>query len=110
MIRFLGGKKKGRNSVNAAVEAIMREPSGETGIYDEETGKVYTVDGVSATIVPNPSLAKIIDLLSVMLLRGANPLAEEEILATLQQAGEPFFGNTVDLTKKRLAAQPPKQR
>lgn len=106
MIRFIGGKKKARSSVNAATEALLRENGGETGMYDEENGKVYATDGTSATIVPNVTLLKLVDILSGTLLQNSisPPLTEGEILKALDSVGEPFYSWVVQLTQKRLRA------
>lgn len=106
MIRFIGGKKKARSSVNAATEALLRENGGETGMYDEENGKVYATDGTSATIVPNVTLLKLVDILSGILLQNSisPPLTEGEILKALDSVGEPFYSGVVQLTQKRLRA------
>lgn len=104
MIRFIGGKKRGRSTLAGAIESAKKDSTGETGLFDDEKGHVYTLDGEPATIVPTQTLAKVVDLISSFFLRESvtPPISDKEILDGLKVVGEPFYSGAVNLTQKRL--------
>ena len=104
MIRFIGGKKRAKNTLPGAIEAASKDSTGEVGIFDDTNGRVYTLDGTPATLVPTQNLAKAIDLISSFFLRDSvvPPLSDKELLEGLKAVGEPFYSGAVGLTQKRL--------
>jgi hypothetical protein len=54
MFAFIGGSKRPKRTIAAAVKALADGYDGEKGIYDTETGEIYSLSG-EPTVILTPA-------------------------------------------------------
>jgi hypothetical protein len=62
MFAYVGGKKRPKKTLEAAVRALSEGYSGETLIYDTETGEIFSLSGEPAVVL-TPSQYQLIKTL-----------------------------------------------
>lgn len=71
MYAFVGGKKRPKKTLEAAVRAIADGYEGETAIYDTETGKIYSLSGEQTTLLTPAEFTLVTEILGICSLCSA---------------------------------------
>ena len=74
MFAFIGGKKRAKKTLDAAVKAVMEGFEGEKAIFDTETGEIYSLSGERTTILTPAEYSTVKEILGVCSLVSAASL------------------------------------
>jgi hypothetical protein len=74
MFAFIGGKKRAKKTLDAAVKAVMEGYEGERGIYDTETGDTFSLSGEKTVLLTPAEYTTVKEILGLCSLISASDL------------------------------------
>ena len=89
--KFIGGNKRARKSLAAAVDAIKKNDAGEIAIYDSNNGRMYSREG--ELLLPLTLAQSIASSLAIAIGLNSGSLSVDEkshILDLVDAAGDPL--------------------
>ena len=103
--KFIGGPKRPRKSLEAAVAAVKKDPEGECGIYNSATGEMYTIIGELMVPLASRQVLAVARSLAVVAISDMQetPVPTKEVLRLASMAGEPVHGLVVGAAREIIA-------
>lgn len=89
MFAYVGGKKRPKKSLHAAVMALAEGYDGERAIFDTETGKIYALSGEETVILTPTEYSLVKEILGICALTIATslPFPAKTVASKISQLG-----------------------